>query len=242
MLWQGGSTSKTVMKEPEDADDGSVVTAPAVAKQKKLGKLVNNDVGSAKKKRKKEVNAEDGDECTLARHKLSKKKMATEPVGLQKKKKAVVPEASKKKKMKSTSTTKKLMAKVTIPKEESSDDDDDRACENDERDDDDMRTNDDERDDDEADATSIYPALTPEIYRLVLSSDYDSLPEMLPTSSDTLRLFKAMVSNMDKETLMKSGIIVAMVKHVFGDEGVMKLADLDEAAQIVALHKILAQY
>ena len=125
--------------------------------------------------------------------------------------------------------------------DDSSDDDDDRACENDERDDD-MRTNDDERDDDEADATSIYPALTPEIYRLVLSSDYDSLPEMLPTSSDTLRLFKAMVSNMDKETLMKSGIIVAMVKHVFGDEGVMKLADLDEAAQIVALHKILAQY
>ncbi len=231
------------MKEPEDADDGSVVTAPAVAKQKKLGKLVNNDVGSAKKKRKKEVNDEDGgDESTLARHKLSKKKMATEPVGLQKKKKkAVVPEA-KKKKMKSTS--KKPRAKVTIPKEESSDDDDDRACEDDDEGDDDMRTNDDERDDadDEADATSIYPALTPEIYRLVLSSDYDSLPEMLPTSSDTLRLFKAMVSNMDKETLMKSGIIVAMVKHVFGDEGVMKLADLDEAAQIVALHKILAQY
>ena len=35
-----------------------------------------------------------------------------------------------------------------------------------------------------------------------------------------------MVSNMDKETLMKSGIIVAMVKRLWG-QGVMKLADLD---------------
>ena len=231
----------------EDADDGTVVTAPAVAMQKKLGKLANNDVGSAKKKRKKEANNEDGEDgCTLARHKLSKKKMATEPVGLQKKKKkkkAIVPEAPKKKKMKSTSTTKKPMAKVTIPREESSDEDDDGACENDDEGDDDRREKDDGRDDDdEADATSMYPALTPEIYRLVLSPDYDSLPEMLPTSSDTLRLFKAIVLNMDKETLIKTGIIQAMVNHVFGDEGILKLAELDEAGQIVALHKILAQY